>query len=313
MIFRRALIRLTVTYTVAQLILFGLFALGVYAYVTGTFDFDAAVEDGESSLDVEQAFADLRTGLVIGYTALCIFLPLSSFFMARGALAPVRRSYELQQHFVDAASHEFRTPLSVVQGELELALSRSRTNAEYRTAMTHALSAAEGLTQLTGDLLMLTRGNTHELESTFVPVSLTDLARSVRDANSPNASRLSTVGDTDVTINGSPELLRRALSNLVDNALKFSSDDRAVSITVSVAGKFASLAVHDDGIGMTGAESARAFDRFWRAQQSRTTPGFGLGLPLVRQIALAHHGSVTVESAAGVGTTITLMLPATRS
>jgi signal transduction histidine kinase len=74
----------------------------------------------------------------------------------------------------------------------------------------------------------------------------------------------------------------------------------------------AELTVRDNGVGMTEAESARAFDRFWRAQKSRTTPGFGLGLPLVRQIVMAHHGQVSVESAVGVGTTVTLVFPVTQ-
>lgn len=309
MIFRRALIRLTLTYTIAQLVLFGAFALGVYAYVTGTFDFDAAVEDGESSLDAEQAFENLRTGLIAGYSVLFLFLPVSSYAMARGALAPVQRSYELQQHFVDAASHEFRTPLSIVQGELELALSRSRTAAEYRAAITTALTATEGLSQLTGDLLMLTRGNSHELEESFVAVSLNDLARTIVDSHATETARLSLVEDDPVAVYGSPELLRRAVSNLVDNALKFSDREGAVVLTVSGVGRFAELTVRDKGVGMTEAESTRAFDRFWRAQKSRTTPGFGLGLPLVRQIVMAHRGQVSIESAVGVGTSVTVVLP----
>ncbi|MBX9719666.1 MAG: HAMP domain-containing histidine kinase [Microbacteriaceae bacterium] len=309
MIFRRALIRLTLTYTIVQLVLFGAFALGVYSYVTGTFDFDAAIEDGESSLDVDQAFANLRTGLIAGYALLVLFLPVSSYVMARGALAPVQRSYELQQHFVDAASHEFRTPLSIVQGELELALSRSRTPTEYRMAMATALAATEGLGQLTGDLLMLTRGNSHELEESFVAVSLNDLARMIVDSHATDAVRLSLIDDDPVAVHGSPELLRRAISNVVDNALKFSNREGTVEVSVSGAGKFAELTVRDHGVGMTEAESARAFDRFWRAQTSRTTPGFGLGLPLVRQIVMAHHGQVSVESAMGVGTTVTLVFP----
>lgn len=308
MIFRRALFRLTVTYALVQLVLFGAFALGIYIFVTGTFDFDRPELAGEAFLaSAEQGFALLRTGLLVGYAALVVLLPVSSYFMARSALAPIRRSYEVQQRFVDGASHEFRTPLSVIQGELELALAKSRTPAQYRVAMNRALEAAGGLTRLTSDLLLLTRENAGELEATFEPVSLNQLARNVAQAQ--EKARVTVTETRAVTVAGSAELLTRAVTNLVDNAAKFSRDEGGIEITVSSTGKLAHIVVRDRGIGMTADETAHAFDRFWRAQEARATPGFGLGLPLVRQIMAAHHGKVSIASEAGVGTTVTLTLP----
>ncbi|WP_309617989.1 HAMP domain-containing sensor histidine kinase [Salinibacterium sp.] len=314
MIFRRALVRLTLTYTLVQLILFGAFALGIYAFVVGTFDIDAAELDGEASRNVaEQGFANLRTGLITGYALLVVVLPVSSFVMARGALAPVRRSYELQQRFVDGASHEFRTPLSVIQGELELALSKSRTPAQYRAAMTVALEAAGGLTRLTNDLLLLTRADSGELEATFETVSLNDIVDRAREALGVAATRVAIRESEPVTVLGSPELLTRALANVMDNAVKFSGPSGPIEVSLSSTGRVASVLVRDDGPGMTDAESAHAFDRFWRAQEARSTPGYGLGLPLVRQILAAHHGRVSIASVVGVGTSVTVTLPVSPS
>jgi len=308
-IFRRALIRLTVTYTVVQLLLFGAFAIGIYTFVTGAFDFDATEQDGPGALNTaEQGFANLQTGLIAGYAILVVVLPVSSYLMARGALAPVRRSYDLQQQFVDGASHEFRTPLSVIQGELELALSRARTPAQYRAAMSTALVAAGGLTRLTNDLLLLTRERAEELEATFEPVSLTALAHDAARAQGTAASRVTVTETRSVTVLGSRELLGRAVANLVDNAVKFTDEPGQVEIRVSANSRVAEIAITDEGIGMTQAESAHAFERFWRAHEARHTPGFGLGLPLVEQIITAHHGSVRVKSAIGSGTTVTLTL-----
>jgi signal transduction histidine kinase len=310
MIFRRALIRLTLTYTVVQLLLFGAFAIGIYVFVTGTFDFDVPELDGEAFIaSAEQGFELLRNGLLAGYAALIVVLPVASYLMARSALAPVRRSYEAQQRFVDGASHEFRSPLSVIQGELELALSGSRTPSQYRAAMAAALDAAEGLTRLTNDLLLLTREDAGELEATFSPVALNQLARKAVDAH-PAATGRVTVSDTRaVFVNGSVELLSRAITNLIDNAVKFTDDPGIVDVTISSTGRIACIQVADTGVGMTDEESAHAFDRFWRAQDARSTPGFGLGLPLVKQIIAAHKGKVTVTSAPGSGTTVTLALP----
>ncbi|MFC6356574.1 sensor histidine kinase [Luethyella okanaganae] len=311
MMFRRALFRLTLTYTLMQLILFGIFAIGVYAFVTGTFDFDAAQHDGEASVNAaEQGFANLRTGLVVGYAILLVLLPLSSYLMARAALAPIRRSYELQQRFVDGASHELRSPLSVVQGELELALTRSRTPAQYRAAMSRALEAAGGLIRLTDDLLLLTRESPGELEASFEPVSLDELVRRVVGLQDTGTARIAVVTSQSVMVFGSRELLARAVANIVDNAVKFTSPADRIEVSVLSSGKSAQVIVRDNGGGMTEAEVGHAFDRFWRAQESRNTPGFGLGLPLVRQVCAAHHGKVTISSAVGVGTTVVLSLPA---
>lgn len=309
MIFRRALIRLTVTYTLVQLLLFGAFAIGIYVFVTGTFDFDVPELAGEAFIaSAEQGFALLRNGLLVGYAALVVLIPVSSYLMARSALAPVRRSYELQQRFVDGASHEFRGPLSVIQGELELALSRSRTPAQYRTAMTRALESAEGLAQLTSDLLLLTRDSSLELEATFETVSLTELLRIAAQTHGA-AARVRVTSTREVLVSGSPGLLARAVTNLIDNAVKFTNESGRVEVTVTSTGKVAQIVVADDGIGMTEAETAHAFDRFWRAQDARSTPGFGLGLPLVQQIVAAHQGKTSIDSSAGVGTTVTLTLP----
>ena len=309
MIFRRAILRLTVTYTVVQLLLFGAFALGIYAFVTGTFDFDVPELAGEAFIaSAEQGFALLRNGLLVGYAVLVVVLPLSSYLMSRSALAPVRRSYELQQRFVDGASHEFRSPLSVIQGELELALSRSRTPAQYRAAMTAALVSVEGLTRLTNDLLLLTREDADELEATFEPISLNEIAHKVASSHGASA-RITVTESRAVVVDATSELLTRALTNLVDNAAKFTDDSGTIDIIISGTGRIAAIQVADDGIGMSDAESAHAFDRFWRAHDARTTPGFGLGLPLVKQIISAHNGKVNITSAPGSGTTVTLTLP----
>ena len=310
MIFRRALIRLTLTYTLVQLALFGGFAVGIYAYVTGAFDFDAAESDGGASINIaEQGFANLRVGLIVGYGILVVLLPLSSFLMARAALAPIRRSFELQQGFVDGASHEFRTPLSVVQGELELALSRARTPAQYRAAMTSSLDAVGGLIRLTNDLLLLTRGNTVELEATFEPLCLEQIVGdAVRTRRVPEG-RITVGASETIRVLGSRELIDRAIGNVLDNALKFTTAQQAISITTFVVGKYAQLGIQDSGSGMTRVEVEHAFDRFWRAHDAHTTPGYGLGLPLVEQICAAHHATVAMTSTPGVGTRVVLSFP----
>lgn len=315
MIFRRATIRLTVAYTVIQLAIFAIFAIGVYTFVTGTFDFDAAESDGEGALNAaEQGFALLRTALIIFYACLLVVIPLSSWLMARSALKPIKASFERQQQFVDGASHEMRTPLSIIQGELELALTRSRTATEYQAAITVALTATAGLIRLTDDLLKLSRTSKEELAATF---TVLDVNETVRELATTAAS---TARDDDIhlivhtgaplRVRGSAELLSRAIGNVLDNALKFSRPGGTITLSTANEGGTILIRIADDGIGMTAAELSRAFDRFWRADTSRTTPGHGLGLALSQQIMRAHAGTVTLESRVGQGSIVTLRLPA---
>jgi signal transduction histidine kinase len=314
-IFRRAVLRLTLVYTSILLILFGVFALAVYVFVTTTFDFDAVpTEEGAAPDAAEQGFAVLRSALLICYSALVVVIPPLSYGMARVALRPLRASYEAQQRFVDEASHEFRTPLAVLQGEMELALSRDRDPAEYRRVLAGSLEVVDSLTTLTGDLLLLARGDAAELSSGFCEVSLESVVRSAVDRQTAHQGRapVSVDIERDVAVDGSAELLVRAVANVLDNALKFTPPSGQVQVRVAEHSGTAVIRVRDTGVGIDAGTAAHAFDRFWRADEARTQPGYGLGLPLVEQICHAHGGTAAIAGEPGHGTTVTLSLPAAR-
>jgi signal transduction histidine kinase len=312
--FRRATLRLTISYSLIQLGIFGAFAFGVYFFVTGTFDFDAAEHDGEDAvIAAEQGFALLRTALLISFGILVLVVPVASWLMARAALTPIEVSYDRQRQFVDGASHEMRTPLSVIQGELELALTGRRTPAQYRSAMTAALEATASLITLTNDLLELSRTSEPDQVPASTRIDLADLLRSVVAAASPAAEareiRIVLVEPPEATATLAPELLTRAIGNVVDNAVKYSDIGSQVTVTAEVSESAITIDVSDDGDGMTATQLQRAFDRFWRADDARTTPGHGLGLPLVKQVVEAHGGTVDLRSTVGIGTQATIMMP----
>jgi signal transduction histidine kinase len=312
MIFASALRRLTIVYTGIQLVLFGALAIAVYLFVTGTFDFDAASRDGPGAVGAaELGFIHLRMALIAGFAVLCVVVPFTSYWMARAALAPLRQNYEQQQQFVDDASHELRSPLSVIRGELELALSRRRTESEYRRAITASLEATQTLVQLTEDLLLLAQDSSVEFESRLRPVSGNELVlRAASDLSSGAvADRLTTYSDAPALINGIPSLLVRALVNLLDNAMKFTPEGGTVTLTATNDSENVTFSVADTGSGMTEDELQHAFDRFWRGRVTHAAPGHGLGLALVERIAHAHRGRVSIESTPGIGSMITLVVP----
>jgi len=314
MIFRRATLRLTVAYTAVQLALFAIFSLAIYFFVTGNFDVEAVARGGDAA-DPEVIL--LRNGIVIFYGCLLVVVPLSSWLMARSALRRIQDSFERQRAFIDGASHEMRTPLSVIQGELEFALTRSRTGAQYRESIGSALEATFDLTRLSDALLKLSGTSGAELSSTFVTVDVDSVAEAAV-ANSAPAAELAGVLVTFArgphsSLPGSFELLVRAVANVVGNAIKFSPTGSVVTVSTFSGPAGPSIVVHDEGAGMSSTEVAHAFERFWRADAARSTPGHGLGLPLVEQIIVAHSGTVNIHSQPGVGTTVTLHLPHSRS
>ncbi len=314
MIFRKALLRLTVAYSFIQLLLFGFTELAVYVFVALTFDFDVVAIDGvPAGFDAAgHALSKLRTALVVVYLALLFVVPIVSYVMARVALRPLRVSYERQQQFVDATSHEFRTPLGVIVGELSLALTRPRKGAEYRAAIEQSLAAAEALASLTNQLLLLSRDDRSEMSGERESIAVDDLfAAAVRqnEAAGEPAPVVVLVPAPGVTVSGSRDLLVHAVRNVVDNAIKYTEPTGRVEVTASHRGASVHIVVSDTGHGMSLDESRHAFDRFWRAPSARTVPGNGIGLSLVRQIVEAHDGRVHIASVPGEGTTVTMTLP----
>ncbi|MGV8968340.1 MAG: sensor histidine kinase [Cellulomonas sp.] len=312
MIFTHATRRLTLTYTLIQLLLLGVFALAIYTFVTRTFDFDAIADGGAPAVNAaERGFDTLRTGLLWCYAALMLIAPLTGYLMARATLRPVKISYEAQQRFVDDASHEFRTPLAILQGEIELALSRARTPAQYEHVLGGSLGVVEGLTSLTDALLLLARGTATDLANTFEDIDLAEIARTCAARRTPDGSAPAITVDavSGAAIVGSPELISRALLNVLDNALKFTPPDGTINVSVRADSSRATVQVTDTGTGMNADAISHAFDRFWRGDQARTRGGHGLGLALVQQICLAHHGKAALASVEGHGTTVTLNFP----
>ena len=318
MIFRKALLRLTLAYSLIQLGLFALAALAIYVFVSLTFDFDVVTTDGGAvgPDPAEHALSRLRLAMVLVFLALVVVVPLVSYLMARVALAPLRRSYEKQQQFVDATSHEFRTPLGVIMGELSLALMRPRNADEYQAAIRESLSAAEGLASLTNQLLLLSRDDRSELEAERDAISVDELIEAaVRSgeaaADSEDRAPAVVVTPTPgVTVRAYRDLLVHALRNVVDNARKYTDPTGRVEIAATSRGGSVTIVVSDTGRGMTAEEAGSAFDRFWRAPSARSVPGHGIGLSLVRQIVEAHGGRVHLAATPGAGTQVTITLPA---
>ena len=216
----------------------------------------------------------------------------------------------LSQFSADLA-HELRTPIANMLGEAQVALTRERTAAEYREALESTVAECERLSRIVDNLLFVAR----------VDAAREPIARKRFDARAAIekiAAFYQTVADDHhVTISCSgagqlyadPDLFERAVGNLLDNALRFTAEHGSIRIAVSKYNSDFEVAVHDSGCGIAPEHLPRVFDRFYRAESSRSSDGAGLGLALVKSIVDLHGGSATIQSDVGQGTTVTLIFP----
>jgi two-component system sensor histidine kinase MprB len=222
-------------------------------------------------------------------------------------VAEVGRSQEQQRRLVSDASHEMRTPLTSLRGNVEL-LGRIEElpAAERREVVADILEDVDELSTMLGELVDL--ASDLAAAEPDEPVGLGDLARTVADRLERRADRTVTVVDDErVEVLGRPRQLERAISNLVDNAVKYSAADAPIDIVVD----HVTVTVADRGRGIPGDDVHRIFERFYCAVDVRSEPGSGLGLSIVEEIARSHGGTVFARNRAGGGAEVGFVLPVT--
>jgi signal transduction histidine kinase len=237
------------------------------------------------------------------------------------ALGELRASVEERQLFLNSIAHELNSPLTVIQGHLQLLTGRlARDDPPEREQLARGLNRmSAGVQQLAGlveEFLWLARLDINEpvaLERR--PTDLVALVRSVAAAQAATSSRhrVSVEAERDRLVGQwDPRRLGRAVGNLIANAIAFSPHGGEVRVTVGLEprGDVALVAVRDEGIGVAESELPHLFERFYRGERAKAiTSGTGLGLTAVKHGVEAHGGTVTVQSSEGSGATFTIRLP----
>jgi signal transduction histidine kinase len=224
----------------------------------------------------------------------------------------LKTTLDSQRRFVADASHELRTPLTAIRTNVEfLARVPSARNEDRVEALRDVLTELRRMEALVGDLLALARLEAAAVRSARRTFRLDHMLADVhRDALRTAATGVEvTLGPLpEVWVSGDRDDLRRAVWNLVDNALKYTRAG-TVDLRLRTQDGTAVLSVRDTGIGIAEDHLDHVFDRFWRAPSVRGTAGSGLGLAITRWVAQAHQGTITVESTVGYGSTFVLTLP----
>ena len=221
---------------------------------------------------------------------------------------------QIRQFSADA-SHELRTPLTITKGETELALRKPRSPDVYREVLESNLEEIDRMSRIVEELLFLSRADLGEVNMASLPVQLDTLVQEIQmQAMMLGKDRaVETILEhvDPLQVMGDEWRLRELILNLVDNAVKYSSRQGTVSLSLTKTHDAAQLKVKDDGIGIAPEEQPFIFDRFYRtdAARSHAQHGTGLGLSICKWIAEAHHGTIDVASTFGEGSCFTVSLP----
>jgi signal transduction histidine kinase len=264
------------------------------------------------------AMERLRNILIILNGGLVIIIPCIAWFMTRRALAPVQRIHDQQRQFVSDVTHELRTPLSIMSGELEVALKKERTNYDYQQVLISSKQETDRLIELTENLLFLARRDQSKQAIAFERVDITDLIGSViaslqiESSNKQIALHFQSSSEP-VFAYSEPTMLRRLFFNIIHNAIIYTPSGGNVWISLSSNNQYSQVEVKDSGMGISPEDQEKIFNRFYRADSSRSqTKGYGLGLAICKSIVELHHGKITVRSTLGEGSTFTINLPITK-
>jgi two-component system heavy metal sensor histidine kinase CusS len=218
----------------------------------------------------------------------------------------------LSQFSADLA-HELRTPIANIRGESEVALTRARTAEEYREVIESSVGECERLSGIVDNLLFLARAEAAEghIQRTIVNgrVAVEKIAAFYEPIAEEHQTAITCAGEGD--IHADPMLFGRAVSNLVENALRYTPAGGTIQISIAAGAAHAQVSVKDSGCGIAAEHLPRVFDRFYRIDSSRSSQGSGLGLALVKSIMDLHGGSAVVESEVDRGTVVTLTFPNT--
>ena len=215
--------------------------------------------------------------------------------------------------FTADASHELRSPLGAMRAAIEIALQKPRGAEEYRNVLASLGEQCERLTALVNGLLLLARADAGEVLIRREAVDLAALACEVGEMFDPLAEEkgIQLVTDTSgpVTVTGDPSRLRQLVTNLLDNAIRFTEPGGSVTLRVDRIADRAMLRVKDTGIGIPAVHLPHIFERFYQADAARSSGGCGLGLSICRWIVKAHGGTIEGDSEEANGTEFTVRLP----
>lgn len=257
---------------------------------------------------------EAREAMLIGIPIVLLLAAGGGMYLASVGLRPITEALRAQRQFTADASHELRTPVSVVRAAADVTLSRDhREEAEYREALAIVSSQARRMSRLVEDMLVLARADAGAYPLRPVDLYLDEvIAECCRAVDVLAAERGVTIrssGAPEIPFRGDEDLLRQLVLNVLQNAVQHTPEGGSVAIDIERDAAAVKLRVTDTGAGVPPEDEQRIFDRFVQLDPSRRGQGTGLGLPIARWIAEAHHGTLVLERSGAGGSTFCVSLP----
>ena len=251
--------------------------------------------------------------LVAGFVALAGFLCVS-IILSRWALAPVERAWNQQKQFAADASHELKTPLTVILANMEILKSNKSDKIENQMDWVNNTEAeATRMKHLANNLLFLAKNSDMKKPQIMEKVNLSDLATNTSLAFEPVAFERKIAIDTfiqsDIFVGGDPGQIRQLISILLDNAVKYSYDDTTIKVYVKEIVNKPMLVVNNTGVPIAQNDLTNIFERFYRGDKSRSEEGYGLGLSIAKNIVYQHKAIISARCNETDGTTFTVTFP----
>ena len=271
---------------------------------------DYILAAGQSTAAQEEMLAELRRAMLLTIPLALLIAAGGGYLLARKSLVPVEEAFASQRRFMADASHELRTPVAILQGELDVTLSRDDRDArDYRESLEIMRKSVRRLTRIVRDLFLLARGDAGQYplrdERFYLDEVAAQTVRGLRTLAADCGVTLREEHQSDLAVRGDEDLVQRMIANLVENAVKHARAEVVVRCIDRDGAR--RIEVHDDGRGVAPELREKIFERFVHA----TGDGAGLGLPIARWIAAAHGGTLRLESSGPDGSLFVVTLPAT--
>jgi signal transduction histidine kinase len=280
-----------------------------------TFDNQSAfIQAGRSLSDQEYILAQLLTGLLALGVLSAILIGANSWWLAGRSILPVQHAWEKQQLFIANASHELRTPLTLIRASAEVAFRKTPIEDSRHELLADILNECDQVSRLIKDLLILSRLDTGSLklaqEKIFPAELFEDVCRQFNRLAKGRGINLK-IGQAQGTAWGDAAHLRQVMLILLDNALRYTPSGGTICLEAYPQDDQILLTVTDTGSGIAPEHLPHIFDRFYMAENSRSSEnqGSGLGLSIALAIMKAQNGKIKVESQVGCGTRVVLQLP----
>jgi hypothetical protein len=276
------------------------------------------IRTSEDTTEVENLLNRFRWGLWLGGSVVLGVTGLGGIWLTRQSLKPIERSLQQLQQFTADASHELRSPLAAIKTSAEvMQYYPERIHPQEMKKVVGIVNATNQMTRLVDNLMLLARMDADAIAQTQEWKTIT-LDRLLYEAIEPLQAQAQAKNIDlqlyllpDVAVRGVPEQINRLFTNLLENALHYTSEGGQVILSMKKLDRIVAIAISDTGIGIAPEDLQFVFDRFWRADRarSRRVGGTGLGLAIAQTITQQHRGEITVSSQLGVGCCFRVHLP----